>query len=347
MRNKLERMVSGYHGEDSMRDNARKMFAGELKEGARYKEREPMSSPARTNLRLYAEGGSVDSNGIPMKRGGHYRRQHRRHALTHEQHDMHIPRRVKTPRLNIEKFSEAEDMKHGGHSRHHQKHHEHNQKHHEHRMHEGHHMMHKSHSHRGHRKHHYADGGSLADSLDRYFRPAADFASKYAPRTSPYLGRAYNAIREYAPRAQGMFNRARGFYDTAKQYAPRAQEFISKFSPEYGEKFGRVRSMLGLKRGGKAHHRGHDRHHYEEGGSVYEHEMLGEHPSHHRPHINYEREMRGEREISRPRQYRTHNPGAIDESHPHHYAMGGVGKIRHKQADKYGRPYHHRTRRDR
>jgi len=59
---------------------------------------------------------------------------------------------------------------------------------------------------------------------------------------------------------------------------------------------------------------------YSSGGTVYEREMVGERPSRKRPHINYESDMRGEHGVK--------------------MAMGGVGKIRHKEAGRKGSSKH-------
>jgi hypothetical protein len=189
-----------------------------------------------------------------------------------------------------------------------------------------------------HRKHKYADGGSLADTMDQYFKPIANYAPR---RLMPLVGRAYNVAREFGPRVKRAYERAQGLYGKAKEYAPMAEKAISALSPSMGESFGRLRSMVGLKKGGKAH----GKHHYARGGTVYEHHMVGEHPSHRRPHINYEAEMRGEHCVSGPKNRRVHHRGVDDESHHQNFAMGGVGKIRHMQADKHGKPLHRRMHR--
>lgn len=69
--------------------------------------------------------------------------------------------------------------------------------------------------------------------------------------------------------------------------------------------------------------------------SVYEREMLGEHSSHTRPHINYESEMRGERVVRK-----AHGPsdGPKLRGPIQRFAAGGVAKIRHCESDKMGMP---------
>lgn len=81
--------------------------------------------------------------------------------------------------------------------------------------------------------------------------------------------------------------------------------------------------------------------------TLYEREMLGMHPSHKRPHINYENDMRGEICESHPSNRRMKNPGAVDESggqfkrkggRVHRYAAGGAAKVRHGVANRHGVP---------
>jgi hypothetical protein len=87
---------AGHGGEDSMRSKAERMFHHEMQ--SMPKEIESASSTGRTKLRLYKKGGSVKAI----------------HKLTKDQTDLHIPRRAKTPKLNIESLAEAQKMKKGG-----------------------------------------------------------------------------------------------------------------------------------------------------------------------------------------------------------------------------------------
>jgi len=109
-----------------------------------------------------------------------------------------------------------------------------------------------------------------------------------------------------------------------------------------------------MKHSKELHLRNHPskKHHYAHGGNVYEHEMVGEHPSHAMHHYNYEDIMRGEHARSVPR--RTHHmmAGRDDETQGQNYkrhgghvkkmAMGGVGKIRHGEATSRGRAIRHK-----
>jgi len=91
-----EAFVSGYKGPDSMRDNAERMFASQLRDkGGKFPP--SASAPGLEKMRLYKKGGNV-----------------KHHPLTKEQTDLHLPRRVKTPHLNQESFQSAENMKRGG-----------------------------------------------------------------------------------------------------------------------------------------------------------------------------------------------------------------------------------------
>lgn len=91
-----------------------------------------------------------------------------------------------------------------------------------------------------------------------------------------------------------------------------------------------------MKRGKK-----HNSHHYAHGGNVYEKEMVGEHPSHKAHHYDYESQMRGMHPISRAGHSSHHESG----HHTKKMAAGGVGKIRHKEATRAGKPINHRHKR--
>lgn len=93
---------AGYEGEDSMRSKAEKMFREEMAGYDKIHSPQSMSSKGRTNMRLYKKGGHVKS-----------------HKMEKTQTDMVIPKRSKTPKLNVEKFEEVEHMKRGGHMKKH------------------------------------------------------------------------------------------------------------------------------------------------------------------------------------------------------------------------------------
>lgn len=81
------------------------------------------------------------------------------------------------------------------------------------------------------------------------------------------------------------------------------------------------------------------KHRYASGGNVYEREMAGEHPTRKMHHYNYEANMRGEhptKGVSRGTNYNGMNKKR--GGHVNKLAMGGVGKIRHKEATSYGKP---------
>lgn len=100
-------------------------------------------------------------------------------------------------------------------------------------------------------------------------------------------------------------------------------------------------------------------------GGYAERDMVGDHPSHKRPHINYESEMKGAHATRRDTHSSRIGKGTEDKSHGqylarggmanhlrsgvrerkameaprgkrHHFALGGVGKIRHEVANKAG-----------
>lgn len=92
-------MRAGYHGEDSMRDKAEKLFREEDR-GDISRGKQSASSKGTQKMRLYAKGGAVH------------------HKMSEEQHDMVLPKRMKTPKLNIETMEEAEHFKKGGNVKH-------------------------------------------------------------------------------------------------------------------------------------------------------------------------------------------------------------------------------------
>src|SRR6266850_2930074 len=107
--------------------------------------------------------------------------------------------------------------------------------------------------------------------------------------------------------------------------------------------------------GGHVHeHKEGHRVHKSGGGTVYEHHMLGDHPSTKRPHINYEKEMKGEHCVKHTSgkshvshahkqpydasmgEYKKH--GGQVKHHTKKMAAGGVAKIRHGVATPSGMP---------
>lgn len=92
---------------------------------------------------------------------------------------------------------------------------------------------------------------------------------------------------------------------------PKVGKYLSYAAPIAG-------GLLPFKEGGKVEKKSGGKMKRASGGSVYEREMAGERPSSRPHHFNYEANMNGEKPISR--------------------AMGGAGKIRHKQATSKGKP---------
>jgi hypothetical protein len=93
---------SGYHGPDSMREKAEKIFreSGEMKEISRVVPGS-YSARSRDKTRFYAKGGHVEE-------GSHC------HKMEKSQYDMKIPRITKTPVVNVENFEKASRMRKGG-----------------------------------------------------------------------------------------------------------------------------------------------------------------------------------------------------------------------------------------
>lgn len=112
------------------------------------------------------------------------------------------------------------------------------------------------------------------------------------------------------------------------------------------------REATGMRKGGHAHKKHHVKRAH--GGSVYEHDMLGEHPSRKTPHINYEHEMMGEHAEKKAssRNFKAPAREVFDASHGQYkkkggcvkkMAAGGVAKIRHGEATKRGQPIRRKT----
>lgn len=116
-----------------------------------------------------------------------------------------------------------------------------------------------------------------------------------------------------------------------------------------------VKGAERMRKGGDMHRHHHKKHHHvvkkAAGGTVYERDMLGEHPSKHLKKINYEKDMKGMHPSRVPPMTGSHrkNPHALDESFgttfkrgghckSKKFAIGGVGKMRKGVADKSGRP---------
>src|SRR5271167_489293 len=68
-----------------------------------------------------------------------------------------------------------------------------------------------------------------------------------------------------------------------------------------------VQNPITMKRGGKMARKAN-------GGTIYEREMVGERPSRHAPHFDYESQMRGERCVSKAPVRRSSKAGRLDES---------------------------------
>jgi len=124
-----------------------------------------------------------------------------------------------------------------------------------------------------------------------------------------------------------------------------------------------IRDVETLRKGGRAHHAHHAKHHGHRvhkaaGGTVYEQEMMGTHPSTHLKRINYEKDMVGTHPSRVPPHtgQKMKNPGALDESHGTvfrkggkvcrgKYAAGGAAKMRKGVADSHGLPMMHKLKR--
>lgn len=207
---------------------------------------------------------------------------------------------------------------------------------------------------------HRAEGGKTIHRLTKeqsdMHMPRRISASKYAE------GGSAQALRlggmAHGGKARHHSHRSKHRYDEGG---------IAEMAPAgYGSADSSVATMRlgGMACGGKTKH--HKKHRAEggelrraKGGSIYEREMLGEHPSRRAPHINYESNMRGEH-MKHHRRYAEGGEARREElkcgGRPRRraeggkmaeggsYAMGGVGKIRHEQATRKGLPINRRFR---
>ena len=308
----MSKYQAGYPGEDSMRSKAERMFRDEMAKGSSSMRAAPesASAPDRMKRRPYAEGGyatggETRAEGGEMRRGGHKKTHVRRHPMPDYQTNEHFPRPAKKQRLNVESFREAEHLAEGGYA-------------------EGGEPAMRRGGHRrryqlggpldvlglaeggdamrrgGHRrKKHYDDGGSMPYNSSMGIPDGQPGGQEVSPQEA-----FMTKIQQYAadPRHPGQM--------------PPQSDLDSAHFAEGGSSMrrgGRRRAEGGEMRaeGGEMRRGGHRRRRaeggelaeggnsYANGGGVYEREMLGEHPTHRRPHINYESTMRGEHPLRR------------------------------------------------
>jgi len=118
---------------------------------------------------------------------------------------------------------------------------------------------------------------------------------------------AYDFARRMAPQAQQL----------ARTYAPQAQQALNRLGQSGAELFGRARRSLGFKKGGQV-------------GMAYREERDYDHMR------GREERMPRERAPVKGRKAKAIKPKGMKVRKK--FAAGGVGKIRHHQADKYGNP---------
>lgn len=330
---------SGFMGKDIMREKAHNMLKHDISDSnRRYPPRISKSAPGLMKERLYKDGGDC----------------------------MHIPKELKHSRLRKGgriKRHEHEHEHNYGHGHHHERHHGHHEEHehdHRHGLHHGHHEEHEYHAKRG-KKHHYGIGGSLLG------KGAGYLASKFIPgkiggvRIGDVIGGGLGAAGSYLPFKKG--GKAKRYasggmadggvpgvdYTARRGGHAKKHHLIHHEEHEYHSKKGKkhhygiggalfggavspllrkiphVGNMLSyaapiaggflpFKKGGKVSRRA-------SGGDVYEREMVGEKPTRRQHHYDYEAQMVGERPV-----------------HGEKFAVGGVGKIRHKEMTRHGSP---------
>ena len=361
---------AGYPGHDSMRNKARALMEQEMM-GTKMTNPGGMMEPGREKMRLYKEGGHVKHH---HKHHAHHSHEHAMHkikgGLIHEPHSYEHEGIHPFHGHEGHHGSHPHGYSHGGHSHergpgyrkggkvHHHEHHEHHEGKEKKRAHlhklqrEGLHeteraLKKESHlKHGGHHHKHHADGGVHHQS---------------------------HLFPMHRHEESGMKRTGNGHHPETHQrrYTPKNIEggsLTNLHVPTPKLNVESVREMEKMHKGGHMHKHTHKKHHhaaggpvkkFAAGGTVYEHEMVGEKPGSHK-HINYEKDMKGVHPSRVPHMTGSSrkNPGALDESFGSVFkrggkackggkfaaggkvklAAGGAGKIRHGVADKFGRP---------
>ena len=340
---------SGYHGEDSMRAKAERMFREESPERNREVPGSYMAK-SREKTRFYAKGGHVKGREV-------------KHSMDKSQHDMKIPRVGKTPKLNVENFQEAERMKKGGKARH--------------RAEGG--AMADGGSMATYRrggkskKHHYADGGfaaNLPPQLQAQMQNAMMQAAANGRSDQPTAGTfmpgagmqkaAFKKGGKVRHKADGgmmqnayqnnMASNALNSMGSAMKRGGHAHKKRHKAEGGAMAEGGRMATggaMSAMKKGGHAHKKHHKKDCYAAGGHVrnhygtYESDMMGEHHGASNHYRDYVADMMGEHGEHGPTTHRHMGRSKGTPFAEGGYAMGGVGKYRHGEATKSGHQIGH------
>ena len=367
---------AGYPGHDSMRNKARALMEQEMM-GTKMTNPGGMMEPGREKMRLYKEGGHVKHH---HKHHAHHSHEHAMHkikgGLIHEPHSYeheeihpfhghkghhgshphgyshggHSHERgpgykhggnVEKKRAHLHKeqreglheteraLKKESHLKHGGHHKHH--------------MHEG----GRPHSESEERSHGYKKGGHHKHHSDGGVHHQSDLFPMHRHEESGMKRTGNGHHPETHQRRHTSKNIEGGSLTNLHVPTP-------KLNVES------IREMEKMRKGGHMHKKHHSHvKKFAAGGTVYEHEMVGEKPGSHK-HVNYEKDMKGMHPSRVPHMTGTtrKNPGACDESFGTVFkrggkaskggkfatggkvklAAGGAGKIRHGVADKFGRP---------
>lgn len=343
----LESIMQGHPGHNSQREKAEKSIGKYVMHDNMHTP-DSFSSPAHQKTRLYKHGGKV-------------------HKLNHDQTDMHIPKREKAHKHETELFSKHE-LKHGGHAKHHKKHHESRAHLHKQELHalaevkkgiskERHLKEHKHHcakggyeKYEGHEHEVHGDKSFGREAFKHEKEPFkkgghAKHHHKHHHKNMGGIMAAPPKNLEINPRiAVPPVAMKKGGHK--KHHHDMGGHILGGANALAGTPADMEQNVTAMRHGGHmkhkhhSHHHGHHDHHMHKasgGSTVYERQMVGEHPSHHQHHYNYEAEMSGERCISKPPTHSNIKGGhKVDENHHQMFAMGGVGKMRHGQSDKSG-----------
>lgn len=214
---------SGYHGEDSMRDKAERMFREEDREMGR-EVPGSYSARSREKTRFYAKGGHVEGR-------------EERHRMEKSQHDMKIPRTAKTPKLNVENMEEVERMRRGG------------KTHHRHRAEGGKMAEGGAYAHGG-RVRHKADGGMMQNAYQNNMANNSLNSMASNAMGSAAMKRGGHARKKHHYADGGLVNGmpqemlAKAMMEAAKAQGPMTN--VNRFA---------VMPQQAMKRGGKVRHR--------------------------------------------------------------------------------------------
>jgi hypothetical protein len=378
---------AGYPDKDSMREKAKRLMLEEMM-GTSMSLPGSITEPGREKMRLYKKGGKV-------KHHKHYRQEHdhdmheggEAHAYEHEEihpfhgqearhhesHRVHYPHaytHIPEHEFNEHSHEHGPGYKRGG--KVHHKHHPRHPSHHDHAHH-----SHESSKERKRAHLHHLQREGLHET-ERALKKESHLRHGGHTKRYSHGGRIKDEhqamlLPMHYHEESGMKRLKNGHHPETHQHETYRNEYTPK-NIEGGQLTNlhiptprlNVESIKGaemMHKGGHMHKQTHHKKHHHggtikkaAGGTVYEREMRGVHPSTHLTKINYEKDMKGVHPVHIPNMAGSSrkNPGALDESFGSVFkkggkacksghkvkkmAAGGVGKIRHGAADRFGRP---------